>query len=294
MQNEGTELEPKGKPVLTRILIPLAWTFWGVLLIVLLYGLIRVSTEGRGSPEAGPGLGIFTVLFLLALLAVAAVFLNRAARKQSPAGLITMTVILAWPVVGLVADPAIKAYKRRSYASNDLLAYSLVLVREKGGKAAPVRVLLDVGADPRTTRMGSGEAVVNYLLFANSFDGHEAMRLVLEHGADPNVFDAERRQTPIGTVYNDPEIVHALVDHGADLDRIQSDGTTALVGFISTRQWESALYLIEKGANLDVKNSHGVSVDYYLEEWKDSVLGEHPEGWARVREAIAKRRGVHK
>jgi hypothetical protein len=51
-----------------------------------------------------------------------------------------------------------------------------------------------------------------------------------------------------------------------------------------------ALYLIEKGARLDVANQHGLSVDYYLKDWKESVYGNHPEGWDRVRAAIEARR----
>ena len=160
-------------------------------------------------------------------------------------------------------------------AGNDLLAYALVLVREKQGRAEPVRVLLDAGADPRKSWVGSAEDVVNYLILAHSPDGREALRLVLEHGADPNAVDPQNRQTPIGTVYDDPEMVRVLAEHGADLDHIQSDGTPAVVGFIGTRQWESALYLIEKGAKLDISNSHGLSVDYYLNQWKESVDGEH-------------------
>jgi hypothetical protein len=115
MQNETTELSPKSKPVLVRVLTPLCWTLWGILFLVALYGLVSVSTEQTSSPEARRGLGIFATLFLMALLAVAAVLLNVAARKQSPAGLITMTLVLAYPLVSLVAHPAIQAYKRRSF-----------------------------------------------------------------------------------------------------------------------------------------------------------------------------------
>jgi prolipoprotein diacylglyceryltransferase len=58
------------------------------MLVVLLYGLVRVCTERTSSPEAGRGLGIVAVVFLLLLLlAGAAVFLNRAARKQSVSAL---------------------------------------------------------------------------------------------------------------------------------------------------------------------------------------------------------------
>jgi hypothetical protein len=39
-------------------------------------------------------------------------------------------------------------------------------------------------------------------------------------------------------------------------------------------------------------NTHGLAVDYYLDDWKDSVFGDHPDGWDRVREAIAARRAA--
>src|SRR5215204_5660096 len=96
----------------------------------------------------------------------------------------------------------------------------------------------------------------------------------------------------LGEIHDDVGMVRAFVDNGADIDRIQSDGTPAVVRFIGTRQWDSALYLIEKGAKLDIVNVNGLSVDYYLNEWKESVFGEHPEGWDRVREAIATRRAA--
>ena len=100
----------------------------------------------------------------------------------------------------------------------------------------------------------------------------------MEHGADPNVVDPRSGNTPLGEIHDDVGMVRAFVDNGADIDRIQSDGTPAVVRFIGTRQWDSALYLTEKGAKLDIVNVNGLSVDYYLNEWKESVFGEHPEG----------------
>ena len=332
MPNEGIEPETKRKMV-TAIMTKVDWSLWGALAILALYAMIRMATE-RSGPE-GRGLGGLAAFLMIILLAGAAVGVRIAARRQSLTGLVTMAVIMAWPLVFLIADPLIRAKRARSYAvaesnvgnftdataaalaraiaqndtatltgllkgqrppaakdqrGNDLLAYALVLVREKGGSAGPVRVLLDAGADARATRMGSGEDLVSYTLFGRSPAAHEAMRLLLAHGADPNVVDPQSGNTPLFTVHNDPEMVRALVDGGADVDRRQSNGTSPVVEFISTRQWESALYLIEKGANLGLVNEHGVSVDYFLNEWKDSVYGEHPEGWDRVRAAIAARR----
>lgn len=321
--------------MLARVLVPLCWTLWGVLMVVLLYGLFKVSTERTSSPEAGPGLGIFAVLFLMVLLAGGGLFLAYAARRQWTGALVTMAVVLLWPLVSMVAHPAIIAYKAHRFASaeaavgdfrdpvlkamadamrrndgvalrqllkgqppptgkdragNDLLVYALVLVRDKGGTADPVRALLDAGADPRRSRTPEGGDVVHFMIHGRSPEAVETMRLLLGHGADPNAIDPQSGKTPIAAVYEQPDLVRALADHGADIDRIQPGGVPVVVDLIGTRQWESALYLVEKGANLDVKNSHGLSVDYYLDDWKDSVHGEHPEGWDRVREAIARRR----
>src|SRR5690242_16891454 len=57
-----TAVGPHRTPMNTRILVPVNWTLWAILLALLLYGLVRVSTERTTSPEAGRGLGIFAVL----------------------------------------------------------------------------------------------------------------------------------------------------------------------------------------------------------------------------------------
>ena len=96
--------------------------------------------------------------------------------------------------------------------------------------------------------------------------------------------------TPMADGGAAPELVRLLVEAGADIDQTLPGGESVLVRFISRQQWDSALFLIDRGANLDVTNPDGLSVDYYLNEFKDSVYGEHPEGWDRVRAAIRARR----
>jgi hypothetical protein len=137
--------------------------------------------------------------------------------------------------------------------------------------------------------MGSGEDVIRYLVVGPSVEVHEAMRLLLERGVEPDVVHPQEGDTPLG-IAHDPETVRLLVQHGANVDRIQYNGLPAVVRFIGKQEWESALQLIERGARLDLANGDGLSVDYYLNEWKDGISGEHPEGWEKVRAAIASRR----
>ena len=175
-------------------------------------------------------------------------------------------------------------------AGNGLLAYAIAAVRDKEGWSAPVRVLLDAGADARRTTMANGETIVGFLAMGRRAPVYEAMAAVLERGGDPNAVDPRTGDTPLGALHDNLPMARLLVEHGADVDHLQADGTPPVVRFIATRQWDSALYLIEKGARLDVVNADGVSVDHYLSEWKENVFGQHPEGWDKVRAAIAARR----
>ena len=175
-------------------------------------------------------------------------------------------------------------------AGNDLLAYAVGLVRDRDRGVASVKALLDAGADVRGSRSGEGVDPVNLLAMSSYDSSREVIRMLLERGADPNAVDPRNGNTPLGNVPHNLELVRLLVERGADIDRVQSNGVTPVVGFIATTEWDTALYLIEKGARLDVKNSDGLSVDYYLESWRTSVYGAHPEGWEQVKRAIAARR----
>jgi len=174
-------------------------------------------------------------------------------------------------------------------AGNDLLGYALVVLRDRKGSLDCVRALLEAGSDPDTTRLPDGLAPIHFMIVDITPGGREAVLLLLEHGADPDAVDPITGNTPIRESGDSPDLVRALVEAGAEMDRIQSNGVTALVDFVERWCWESARYLVERGARLDVVNEDGLSLDTYLESWKDSVCGEHPEGWDRLRAAIAAR-----
>ena len=204
MANKGVEPNSNRETV-TGVLTKVDWALWGLLAMLAIYSMLRMATE-RSGPE-GRGLGGLAALLLLVLLAGTAWGVSVAARRQSLTGLITMAVIMAWPLIALIADPLIKAKRARGYAAadasvgdfkdaalasmaraiaqndtatltrlldgqrppagkdragNDLLGYALVLVRDRAGSAAPVRVLLEAGADARETRIGGDDVVTYY------------------------------------------------------------------------------------------------------------------------------------
>jgi hypothetical protein len=97
-------------------LIILNWTLWSALLIALIYALVLILTERSRTPEAGPALGVFLIALGLLFSATTGGLLHRFAQKQSFPGLIIMTLVLAWPLVPLIARPIGVAIKEWKYA----------------------------------------------------------------------------------------------------------------------------------------------------------------------------------
>jgi ankyrin repeat protein len=178
----------------------------------------------------------------------------------------------------------------RDRAGHDLLSYALEEFQDREGALDCIRALLEAGCDPDLSLAPDGRAPIHRMITDITPGGREVVRLLLEHGADPNAVNPITGDTPIRNSGDSPDLVRALMEAGADVDRIQANGVTALVDFVARFQWESACDLVERGARLDVVNEDGLSLDYYLESWKDSVYGGHPEGWDRLRAAIAARR----
>lgn len=164
--------------------------------------------------------------------------------------------------------------------------------RDTGIDCLPV--LLDAGASARGCRDRSGRPLTLVLLLSHYRVPayREAIELLLRHGAEADQPDPVSGRTTLHHAGEHPGIVRLLVEAGADAERLDEYGRSPVVLFTSERHWESARFLVERGVRLDVATPNGVSLDCYLQDWKESVFGEHPEGWDRLRSAILSRRAA--
>lgn len=212
--------EPGPRSVIVRTLTPIGWTLLAISAVAALFMLVHASTERVTSPEAGRGLGVYAALLVMAIIALMGWLFSIAARKQSAAGLITMTLLLAYPITLLIARPLVLGY--RTWKSE----------REQG------RVGEFQDAALRQT--------------ANAIKANDTL-------VRPNARSERVRRSR--------QSANSCENGGY---RLQPDGLPALVHFIGAQQWELALYLIDKGANLHLKNADGLS---------RQSLFERMEGW---------------
>lgn len=100
-----------------------------------------------------------------------------------------------------------------------------------------------------------------------SFKGHDAVvRLLLEHGANPNIQDLWGN-TPLfwAAMFDRIPIVEVLVQYGADISHDSRDGSTPLHVACRWQRERSAVLLAECGADIDDIDGEGRTALQYAE-----------------------------
>jgi hypothetical protein len=190
----------------------------------------------------------------------------------------------------------------RDEAGFDLLSYAVVETRilrpdaERLRRAEGVRLLLEAGMDPNQSRTDDGGST--FLLVSSSQPddsaGAQVFGFFLQHGANPNI----RRdgQPLIFSVWDNPDRLRALLNHGADMNARDDDGNTALLFYLCNRRWDGALLLIGRGADIDVQNKAGMTATLCIASAKrmtEETLKERlPDSFYKVTAALDRRRAT--
>lgn len=223
--------------------------------------------------------------------------LRWSAQRSSMVGAIVMTILLIYPLFAAVASGALRSRNETLIEAEiakdgdfpDPQA-KLVTAALNAGDVSALRTIL-AGRPPVDSKDRAGNTLLGHAVERVRFHNGslECLRLLLDAGADPNRPGHASGWPLLLEAGDSPGAVRALVEAGADMEAL-AGGLPAIVRFTSDRHWDSAIYLVEKGARLDTKSAEGVSLDYYLKDWKDGIFGAHPEGWDRLRAAISKAR----
>ena len=83
-----------------------------------------------------------------------------------------------------------------------------------------------------------------------------SLKLLLEHGADPNLRGSQNK-TALMIQFSNPEAVELLIEHGAQVNLQDKFGNTALSLAVGFNKIESVTVLLKHGANPNLANHKG-------------------------------------
>ncbi len=285
-----------------KLLLPITWTIWAASLLGLIHFTHRLATSSASGFYSLRDLLLYLLgaAILAELLAGAALYW--ASARLSNFGVTAIAVLCGIPLALILVVLAAEVISAQATARSRNMLNSVRAQPEEFSNPA-LRPFADAitAADPVALKQAitgpipSGKELLHYALRRYRFNNGslECIQLLLAAGVDPNSPDPITGHPPLIDLDEYPDAVRLFVDAGADIET-NSTGLTPVVRFTMLRNWDSAIYLVEKGARLDTHDEQGVSLDFYLNEWKDSVNDQHPEGWDRLRAAITSARRANR
>jgi len=149
-------------------------------------------------------------------------------------------------------------------------------------KGADPNVIFESSMDlssPMGSPFSKGASVVMLTASANYDEGKfdNYLKLVLEHGGNPNIVDTERKITPIFEAIRSglKNNVALLVTYGADIEfREYNDpngANTPVMAAVRGAHFDIALFLLEKGADYKCKKNFN-SLSHMVATWYNSFF----------------------
>ena len=136
-----------------------------------------------------------------------------------------------------------------------VLAVANPLMQQKfwvSATSADVEKAIKSGSNPKEIDSYMATPLHFACMFSNDL---EAVRVILGKGVDVNKKDIYGF-TPLMLSKN-IKIAEELIKNGADVNACDEDKNSVLIQFLEDEKWDMAELLVDKGANISVKNRFG-------------------------------------
>lgn len=130
-----------------------------------------------------------------------------------------------------------------------------------------LRTLLEHGANPNLrVEFGLDRDHMQPIGLAAGAEDIEPLRLLLAHGGDPNSQYHEHPAIFEAAIPERDDHLRLLVEHGADVNATEEDGTPLVASLALLARYDQVAYLIEHGADIHQTDAVGGTVAYWLQE----------------------------
>ena len=119
-----------------------------------------------------------------------------------------------------------------------------------------LKAIIDHGADMNAANKNGATA----LIIACQERIISAINVLLQAGGDPNIADSVNSATPLHYAIDggcSKEVFQKIIDHGADVDAVDSDGRTALMIASLKGNVDAITILLNAGADLSISDVYG-------------------------------------
>lgn len=133
-----------------------------------------------------------------------------------------------------------------------------------------ITVLVKAGADPLQPRPNGGSSPAQFVLKA---DSNVWIKAMLDGGLSPNAKDKTFGEPIIFQTIEakNIETLQAMLDKGSNIDVTDSLGKTLLIDALDYSAYDHVLFLLERGANSEIKADSGWTMGNQLQLELDSA-----------------------
>lgn len=182
--------------------------------------------------------------------------------------------------------PGVIQALQATHASPDAVGeqgMSLLLLAMSNRSKQAMLALLTHGANPNlTTELGKSKLLVQPVAGAAKGDDPEFLRLLLTHGGDPNSHYGSRSALSCAALGDRYDNMRLLVNHGADINALDDGGVIGLeakpiiMQLAEGRNFEQVAYLIERGANVQWKDTLGYGLAFTVQDQGFAYPPDYP------------------
>lgn len=158
-----------------------------------------------------------------------------------------------------IAEYLLKTYPEKDYINEQkILGESHLMSAVSDDDYKMVKFLIDRGANVNQI---SNETSV----LCRCCDNIRIAKLLLENGADPNEGSRDGNISPLSeaAAYGKPELIKLYLQYGAEINKRDSYGSTALMTAVGFGRLDNVKCLLENGADPNIKTSSGETVLHY-------------------------------
>lgn len=141
-----------------------------------------------------------------------------------------------------------------------------LMMAATSGRAGIASILIEKGADVNIKTTMDGETA---LMLAVQYGHADVVELLINKGADVN---AKNRKEESALFFARPEIAEILINNRADVNGRQKIGSTPLVYAVIDKDLPLVKLLIAKGADVYIKDNHGIGVMHWAEQNHDKEM----------------------